>query len=285
MTSSWKAVWGIDAMTLRDLAGAAALNAVLLVVLVLVWKLVRHRQPMTGARLRRETQAVHTATGQAPFGGDFCRMRAMLSVLEDGIPDERTVTALLLGWMSEGQLTLCKTEKKRLKSFGAAQQVTIRFPSDAETPFPPRGEGAEGMLLRLLQGWTDETAILQESELYHCARQYYSAVHDRLEQLDIQGRHGLRAAGEMMPEKKKRYLGFVDDRRPIYTPRGAREAAALRGYQQWLCAQTVLPQTLWRDAVLCDCAQAVAEEPLMLAQAMARALLGGAKAGKQAGKV
>lgn len=272
-------------MNLRDILGMIALNAGLLAVIMLLVRLVRHRQPMTGGRLRRETGKTHTATEEAPFGGDFCRMRTMLSVLEGGVSGEHTVTALLLGWAAEGQLTLCQTEKKRLKSFGAAQQATICFPGDEEKPFVSVGEGAEGMLLRLLHGWTDESEMLQESELYNCARRHHSAVRDHLEQLDIQGRHGLRAAGEMMPENKRRYLGFVDDQRPLYTNRGVREAVQLRGYRAWLCVQTVLPRAQWRDAVLCGYTQAVEPAQLALAQAMTRAILGGAKAGEKVKQV
>ena len=49
--------------------------------------------------------------------------------------------------------------------------------------------GSEGLLLSLLYGWADETATLQESELYNDAREYHEAVFARLEQLSVQAQN------------------------------------------------------------------------------------------------
>lgn len=266
---------------MRSLMAAVVLNAGLLAVIAAFVWLWRRRQPMTGARLRKAAEKTAQPVQDAPFGGDFVKMRAMLAALEDSVPDERTVTALLTGWAAAGQVSVCETEKKRLKSFGAEQQATLCFPGDEEHPFRPSGEGAEGLLLALLYGWADETATLQESELYNLAREYHDAVHGRLEQFRTQGKHSLRAAGAMLPEKKKRHLGFVDENRPIYTPRGVREAANLLGYRAWLGAQDTLPPEAWRDAVLLNVPQAVDNELLRLAQALAKAFVGGANAGEK----
>ena len=266
---------------MRSLMAAVVLNAGLLAVIAAFVWLWRKRQPMTGARLRKAAEKTAQPVQDAPFGGDFVKMRAMLAALEDSVPDERTVTALLTGWAAAGQVSVCETEKKRLKSFGAERQATLCFPGDEEHPFRAGGGGAEGLLLALLYGWADETASLQESELYNLAREYHDAVHGRLEQFRTQGKHSLRAAGAMLPEKKKRHLGFVDENRPIYTPRGVREAANLLGYRAWLGAQDILPPEAWRDAVLLNVPQAVDNELLRLAQALAKAFVGGANAGEK----
>ena len=178
---------------------------------------------MTDEKLRKTAEKSAIPTETAPLNDDFVHMHAMLSALDGGVPDERTVTALLLGWALDGQIILCETKKKRLKSFGAAQQATILFPGGPGASFRPAVSGAEGLLLGLLYGWADETATVQESELYNLAREYHDAVQGRLEQFRTQGRHGLRALGAMLPEKKTRKFGFVDENRPIYTPRGVRE--------------------------------------------------------------
>lgn len=268
-------------MNLRDMLWILALNAGLLAVIMLAAGLLRRRQPMTGGRLRKEAEKIHTVTHEAPLGGDFCRMRTMLCVLEGDIPHEDSVAALLLSWAVRGQLTLCQTEKKKLQSFGAAQQATICFAEDKMQG----SAGAEGMLLGLLQSWADEHLTLQESELYNYARQQHSDVRGRMIQFDVEGRHGLRASGEMTTEKKHRYFGFAHVQRMLYTPRGVREAGRLRGYCAWLCAQSVLSPDQWRDAVLCGCTQAVEPQQLALARAMARALIGGAEAGERVHRV
>lgn len=280
-TNCLRARWGTD-MDVRTLLAAVALNAALLALIALAFWLWRRRQPMTGARLRRAAEKAAQPTSEAPFGGDFVRMRAMLEALDGAAPDERTVAALLTGWAAEGRIDLRETPKKRLKSFGADRQASICFPGDEAHPFRPADAGAEGMLLSLLYGWADETATVQESELYNLAREYYGAVQGRLEQFQTQGKHSLRAAGAMFPEKKKRRLGFLDENRPVYTPRGVREAGRLLGYRKWLSAQEKLPPEAWRDAVLLDCAQGVDSETLGLARALSKALAGGAKAGQQA---
>lgn len=272
-------------MDARSILLAVGINAVLLAVIVGLYRLWRRRQPMTAARLRREAAGQAVPADGAPLGGDFSRQLAMLEVLDEGVPAERAVSALLCGWAAEGTILLSRTEKKKLKSFGDEMQATITFPGDEDTPFSPHKDGAEGMLIGLLYGWADETATLQASELYNQARAYYEAVLGRLEQLMLQGRHGLRAAGAMQPEKKTRRFGFVDERRPIYTPRGVREAAALLGYRAWLEQQDSLPPEKWRDAVLLDAPRAVDAQTLDLAQALAQALISGARAGKRVDRV
>lgn len=119
---------------------AILLNAVLLAVIVFLLRLWRKRQPMTGARLRKAAEKAAQPVPEAPFAGNFVRMRALLEALDGNVPDERTVTALLLGWAAEGQIRLCETDKKRLKSFGAERQATVCFPGDEEHPFTPAGE-------------------------------------------------------------------------------------------------------------------------------------------------
>ena len=284
MTSCSTAKWGTD-MDAWSVFAAILLNAVLLAVIVFLLRLWRKRQPMTGARLRKAAEKAAQPVPEAPFAGNFVRMRALLEALDGNVPDERTVTALLLGWAAEGQIRLCETDKKRLKSFGAERQATVCFPGDEEHPFTPAGEGAEALLLGLLYGWADETATLQESELYNLAREYDGAVRGRLEQFRTQGKHGLRAAGAMLPEKKTRRFGFVDENRPVYTPRGVREAAKLLGYRTWLRTQDTLPPGKWRDAALLHgtqgIPQAVEEKQFRLAQTLAKALTGGAKAGEK----
>lgn len=276
--------WGTE-MDGQTIVRAVLLNIVLLLTIAIPIVIWRKRQPMTDAKLRKTAEKSAIPTETAPLNDDFVHMHAMLSALDGGVPDERTVTALLLGWALDGQIILCETEKKRLKSFGAAQQATILFPGDEEHPFRPAVSGAEGLLLGLLYGWADETATVQESELYNLAREYHDAVQGRLEQFRTQGRHGLRALGAMLPEKKRRKFGFVDENRPIYTPRGVREATNLLGYRAWLGAQQNLSPGKWRDAVLLnsaqECPQAVDREQYRLAQTLAKALVGGAKAGEK----
>ena len=273
------------AIDTRSVLLAVGINAVLLAVIVGLYRLWRSRQPMTAARLRREAARQAAPADGCPLGGDLCRQFALLEALDGSVPPERLTAALLCGWAAEGTITLSRTEKKRLKSFGDAMQPTITFPGDEDTPFSPDKDGAEGLLLGLLYGWADETATLQASELYNQARAYQEAVWGRLEQFAVQGRHGLRAAGAMQPAQKTRRFGFVDAHSPIYTPRGVREAAALLGYRAWLGQQDSLPPEKWRDAVLLDAPRAVDAQTLDLAQALAQALISGARAGKRVDRV
>ena len=266
---------------MKGIAAVVGLNAVLLAIIVGLFWLWRAKQPMTAVRLRREAAKQAKPTDTAPLGGDFCRMQAMLEALDDGLPETRAVAALLCGWAADGTITLSRTEKKRLKSFGDDMQATITFPGDEEHPFSPDSNGAEGKLLGLLYGWTDETATLQASEIYNQARAYPEAVKGRLDQFAIQGKHSLRATGAMQPEKKTCRFGFVDEHRSIYTPRGVREAATLLGYRAWLRQQDSLPPEKWRDAVLLDASQAVDAETLDLAQTLAKSLTSGAQAGRK----
>lgn len=272
-------------MDARSILLAVGINAVLLAVIVALFRLWRVRQPMTAARLRREAANQVKPVDAVPLEGDFCRMQAMLEALDESLTDTRAVAALLCGWAADGTITLSRTEKKRLKSFGDAMQATITFPGDEEHPFAPNSNGAEGKLLGLLYGWTDETATLQASEIYNQARAYPEAVKGRLDQFSFQGKHSLRATGAMQPEKKTRRFGFVDERRSIYTPRGVREAAALLGYRAWLGQQDSLPPEKWRDAVLLGASQAVDADVLDLAQTLAKALTGGAQAGRKVNRV
>lgn len=206
-------------MDARSILLAVGINVVLLAVIVALFRLWRVRQPMTAARLRREAANQAKPIDAAPLEGDFCRMQAMLEALDESLTDTRAVAALLCGWAADGTTILSRTEKKRLKSFGDAMQATITFPGDEEHPFTPSSNGAEGKLLGLLYGWTDETATLQASEIYNQARAYPEAVKGRLDQFSLQGKHSLRATGAMQPEKKTRRFGFVDERRSI--PRAA----------------------------------------------------------------
>lgn len=265
----WKEKWGIDLM--KNILYVLAINLLLLALIIWLIAFLRKRQPLTAPRLRREARKRIQVTEQPPFHGDFCRMYAMLSALEGHVPNERLIAGLLAGWAAEGQILICEMEKKRLKSFGEAQQATICFPGDEEHPFQPNASGAEGLLLGLLYGWADETATLQQSELYNFAREYHHAVQGRLEQFGTQGRHGLRAGGVVQPENKKK---------PVYTMRGVREAGQVLGYQQWLRAQKELPPEKWRDGILFGC-QPVGEIP-RLSMALAKAMAGGANAGKHA---
>lgn len=271
---------------MREVLAAVGLNAALLACILLLAWLVRRRQPMTAAHLRREAAKAASPTEAPPLGGDFCRLRAMQEALEGSLPDARAAAALLLGWAAQGKIRLCQTPKKRLKSFGEDMQATLCFPVDEDIhPILPAVDGAEGLLLGLLYGWTDDTASLQASEIYNGAREYHEAVFGRLEQLAIQGKHSLRAVGAMQPEKKTRRFGFVDERRTLYTPRGVREAAALVGYRAFLAGQESLPPEYWRDAVLLDCAGGVDREQLALAEALAGALVNGARAGRKINQI
>ena len=266
-------------VTPATLLATVGLNALLLLLIVLVVWLWRRRQPMTDVKLRHmvgKLQKKRAAAwdGTVPFGGDFSRMRAMQETLADGLPASRTVTALLLGWVAQKQVSLCESPKKHLQSFGDPMQATLCFQLDRDT-----GKGAEGLLLSLLYGWADETATLQKSEIYSHARTYYDAVDGRLRQIELQGRHGLRAAGEMQPEQKTRRFGFLDEHRQLYTPRGVREAVNLCRYRAWLDQQPQLAPEQWRDAALLGCTNGIDETQLTLAQALADALVDGARAG------
>ena len=87
--------------------------------------------------------------------------------------------------------------------------------------------------------------------------------------------------GVTQPEKKTRRFGMADTHRTLYTPRGVREASALLGYRSWLREQKTLPAEQWRDAVLLGCTNGVDSSQLALAQALAKAFVGGAKAGRR----
>ena len=267
----WKEKWGIDFMKLQSIGAVIGINCILLALIFWVAHLIRKRQPLTASRLRREARKHIQVIEQPPFHGDFCRIYVILSALEGNIPNERLIAGLLAGWAAEEQILLCEMEKKRLKSFGDEQQATICFPGDEDHPFQPNASGAEGLLLGLLYGWADETATLQQSELYNFAREYHHAVTGRLEQFGTQGRHGLRAGGAIQPESKKK---------PIYTMRGVREAGQVLGYQQWLCTQKELPPGKWRDGILFGC-QPAGEIP-RLAMALAKSMVSGMNAGKHA---
>ena len=165
-----------------------------------------------------------------------------------------------------------------------AGQATIQFPDSEDEPFAPPQDGAEGLLLSLLYGWADETATLQESELYNDAREYHEAVFARLEQLSVQGRHGLRAAGVVELEQKTRKFGFADAHRTLYTPRGVRTAAQMKGYRMWMDKQSSLPPEKWRDAALLGAFEQIDNVQFELAESIADALINGAMAGENAEK-
>ncbi len=271
-------------ITMQDILATVALNGFLLAVIVLAVWMWRRRRPMTKEKLRRVLAHGTKPTDAAPLDGDFCCMLELERALHDSGAPLIAVTALLLGWAAEGKITLCETEKKRFKSYGDAVQATIQFPDSEDEPFAPPQDGAEGLLLSLLYGWADETATLQESELYNDAREYHEAVFARLEQLSVQGRHGLRAAGVVELEQKTRKFGFADAHRTLYTPRGVRTAAQMKGYRMWMDKQSSLPPEKWRDAALLGAFEQIDNVQFELAESIADALINGAMAGENAEK-
>ena len=58
-----------------------------------------------------------------------------------------------------------------------------------------------------------------------------------------------------------------------------------RGYRAWLGQQDRLPPEKWRDAVLLGASRAVDADVLDLAQTLAKALTGGAQAGRKVNRV
>lgn len=268
-------------MKINDIIFVVLVNIISLLIIlvcVFIWK---KRQPMTARRLRNEIKRIVKTTDSNPFSDDFCKMRMMAAVLEDYIPYERTIAALLMSWTQKGFIALEMTPKKRLKSFGDDIQESIRFIS-----YEPKGlNGAEQMLFQMLLNWTDETKILQKSELYQLSRSKYNLVFQRMEQFIIQGKHGLRATGQMQSEKKRRHFGFLEEQRPIFTQKGVRQAAQLKGYQQWLQSQNNISATLWRDAVLLDVVDNIDNKQLLsIAKTLSSTIITAANAGKQSKK-
>ena len=134
----------------------------------------------------------------------------------------------------------------------------------------------------MLANWTDESDILQKSELYQLARQNSSLVFQRTEQFIIEGKHGLRATGQMQPEKKRRHFGFLDEQRPIFTSKGVRQAAELKSYQEWLKMQNDLDNTFWGDAVLLEAENVISDkQTLEICKALSQTIVTAANAGKQ----
>lgn len=268
-------------MKINDIIFIVLINIISLLIILLCVFIWKKRQPMTVKCLRNKIKSMIKTTDSNPFIDDFCKMRMMTAVLEDYIPHERTIAALLMSWTQKSFISLEMTPKKRLKSFGNDIQESIRFIS-----CEPNGlNGAEQMLFQMLINWTDETQILQKSELYQLARNEYNLVFQRMEQFIIQGKHGLRATGQMQPEKKRRHFGFLDEQRPIFTQKGVRQAAELKGYQQWLQSQTNITASRWRDAVLLNVTDNIDNQQILsIAKTLSKTIIMAANAGKQSKK-
>lgn len=264
-------------MTKNDIILAVIINIVLLIIIISVVFIWQKRQPMTAKKLRRQVKSKIELTQENPFKDDFCRTRMMLAVIEEYVPHDRTIAALLVDWTQKGWICLEKTPKKRLKSFGESEQESIRFIN-----YNPELSGAELMLFEMLAKWADDTDILQKSELYQLARQEYKLVLQRMEQFIIQGKHLLRSKGEMQPEQKRRHFGFVDEQRAIFTSRGVREAAQLLGYQNWLRTQDEVDSKLWRDAILLESENCISDKQMLsMAKIISQTIISAANAGSQ----
>lgn len=264
---------------LRSAFWVVGVNLLCLLVLVFAVVLWRRHEPMTAARLRASLAKKKLApAAQLPFAGSIGMTLCVLSDLELPVSDEQLVQGLLVRWAQEGKLRLIETDKKKLESFGADRQATIVFAEDAQRS----ADGAENLLFGLLHDWAGESGAVQESVLYSLARAQHDTAANRLEQFLTEGKHALRASGAVYPEKKHRRFGFLDERRTIYTPRGEREAAALLGYRERL--RTVETWTVEEipHAIVFGLRHEPEGEDVRLAERLAKAFVGGARAGTQA---
>lgn len=259
-----------------DIFYSIILNAVLLIFIALCVIIYKKMQPMTVKRLRESIKPLVKPTNCNPFIGNFSKMRMMLAVLEDYVPYEKTICALLISWNEKGIICLKKTPKKRLQSFGEDEQESILFLKHEDKNLI----GAEKMFFEMLSNWTDQTDILQKSELYQLARKNSSLVFQRMEQFVIEGKHGLRASGQMHPEKKRRHFGFLDEQRAIFTERGVREAAQLKSYQIWLQNEKHIERKLYSDAVLLNAENAIDDKDILcIAKELSKIITTAANAG------
>lgn len=254
------------------------INLISILLIYICYIIYKKLQPMTIKRMRQEIKPLIKPMNFNPFQNDFSKMRMMLAAIDDYVPPERTITSLLISWSTKGLISPEITPKKHLKSFGEQEQESIKFIVRNDKNL----NGAEKLFFEMLANWTDESDILQKSELYQLARQNSSLVFQRTEQFIIEGKHGLRATGQMQPEKKRRHFGFLDEQRPIFTSKGVRQAAELKSYQEWLKMQNDLDNTFWGDAVLLEAENVISDkQTLEICKALSQTIVTAANAGKQ----
>ena len=265
-------------MKISDIKYVTLSNIISLLLIYLCYIIYKKLQPMTVKRMRKEIKPLIKPINFNPFADDFSKMRMMLAAIDDYVPAERTLAALFMAWHTKDLISLQITPKKLLKSFGEQNQQSIRFITRENKNLT----GAEKLFFEMLSSWTDESDILQKSELYQLARQNSSLVFQRIEQFIIEGKHGLRATGQMQPEKKRRHFGFLDEQRPIFTSKGVRQAAELKSYQQWLKMQNNLDNTFWSDAVLLEAENVISDkQTLDICKTLSQTIVIAANAGKQ----
>ena len=265
-------------MKISDIKYVVLINLISILFIYICYIIYKKRQPMTVRRMRKEIKPLIKSSDFNPFANDFSKMRMMLAAIDDYVPPERTIASLLVLWHVKGLISLEITPKKHLKSFGEQNQESIRFITRQDKNLT----GAEKLFFEMLSNWTDESDILQKSELYQLARQNSSLIFQRIEQFIIEGKHGLRATGQMQPEKKRRHFGFLDEQRPIFTSKGVRQAAELKSYQAWLKMQNNIDLKLWSDAVLLEAENAISDKQILnISKALSQTIMTAANAGKQ----
>lgn len=265
-------------MKISDIKYVIIINLISILFIYICYVVYKKFQPMTIKRMRQEIKPLIKPTNFNPFTNDFCKMRMMLAAIDDYVPAERTISSLLIHWNIKGLISLEITPKKPLKSFGEQNQESIRFITHKDKNLT----GAEKFFFEMLVNWTDESDILQKSELYQLARQNSSLVFQRIEQFIIEGKHGLRATGQIQPEKKRRHFGFLDEQRTIFTSKGVRQAAELKSYQEWLKMQNNLDNKLWSDAVLLEAENGISDKQILnISKTLSQTIVTAANADKQ----
>lgn len=257
------------------------LNFISILVIALIVVIWRAKQPMTAKKLIRTVKKLVKPTQHDPYKDDFCKKRMMLEFLEQDASNERTICSLLIDWYNKKYISLEKTPKKKLKSFGEENQNSIVFLNR----IPKMNDGAEKMLFDCLSDLADETDILQESELYQTVRSNHTIILQRIEQFEVQGKHSLRASGDIEDEKKSKHFGLDDSRRTIFTQKGIRNATELLGYKEWVKESKDLDKILWYDAVLLEAEYLITDNQLLLiAKSISKAIVSAVKAGEESQK-
>lgn len=264
-------------MTAKNILYAVLLNGFMLLIILLIVFLIKKNEAMTAKHLQRIISKKIDIAKENPFKDDFCKTRMMLAVLENKVPHERTLASILLYWTQKNYINLEITPKKRLQSFGDANQETIIFCCEN-----PKLQGAEKLLFETLYSFADETLTIQKSELYQISRKQYDIIFQRIEQFISQGKYALLSSGEMYKEKKSQRFGFLNEQRYLFTQKGIRKASQLKGYQLWLKQQTQLDENFWRDAVLLNSYECIKNNKnLSIAISIANNIILGANSGKQ----
>lgn len=209
------------------LAGWAALNGGLLLVILLIVLIWRRTRPLTGRELAKRLAKVTDADGTKP---DFTLGEIACFLRDTGnSADTRMLSAVLTDLHARGYVT-CKTApKKRLVSFGEDIQPTLFFPTEGEGL-----RGADAGFYAMLRAAAVVDDSLQMNEGYNWARANARELRDRLRQYEGEGRAKLRADGAVRDETHKFLFGVASQERLIYTPRGLRRATALRQWENHL---------------------------------------------------